>query len=157
MNRGTHRTQMTRSIIVALDVFIVVVTLSAQGRAADEAAMRAHAVAIENGINKRDAAALSALFTPDADEINGDGPRIVGRDAMRRVDGAELAKWPPTRRFNLAVTGIRFLGPDTAIVETLARFSEGPVRANRGTWVAVRQDGKWLIAALRVYPAQRAP
>ena len=130
--------------------------MSAQGRAADEAAIRAHAVAIENALNKRDAAALAVLFTPDGDEINGDGPRIVGREAMRQADGVELAKWSPTMRFSLAVTGIRFLGPDTAIVETLARFNEGPVRSNRGTWVAVRQGGKWLIAALRVYPAQRA-
>jgi uncharacterized protein (TIGR02246 family) len=129
--------------------------LSAQGRAADETAIRAHAVAIENAINKRDAAALVALFTPDGDEINGDGPRVAGREAMRQAQEAEQAKWSPTMRFTLTVTGIRFLGQDIAIVETAARFNEGSVRANRGTWVSVREGGKWLIAALRVYPAQR--
>ncbi len=143
--------------VVALAVVCGSTNLPAQGRAADEAALRAHAVAIENALNKRDAAALGALFTVDGDEINGDGPLVSGREAMRRVDGAELAKWPPTMRFSLTVTGIRFLGQDVAIVETAARFNEGPVRANRGTWVSVRQGGKWLIAALRVYPAQRAP
>jgi uncharacterized protein (TIGR02246 family) len=145
-----------RKFVVAFAVVCGATTLSAQGRAADEAAIRANAVAIENALNKHDAAAVGALFTPDGDEINGDGPLVSGREAMRRVDGAELAKWSPTMRFSLTVTGIRFLGPDVAIVETTARFNEGPVRANRGTWVSVRQGGKWLIAALRVYPAQRA-
>ena len=144
-----------RKLVVALAVVCGATTLSAQGRTADEAAIRAHAVKIESALNKRDAAALGELFTPDADEINSDGPLVAGREAMRRVDGAELAKWSPTMRFSLTVTGIRFLGQDVAIVETAARFNEGPVRANRGTWVCVRQGGKWLIAALRVYPAQR--
>lgn len=144
-----------RNIIVALAVVFPAATLSAQDRAADEAAIRAHAVATENAINDGDAAALAALFTPDGDEINGDGLRIVGREAIRQAQEARQAQRSPTMRFTLEVTGIRFLGPDIAIVETVARFSEGPIRANRGTWVSVRQSGMWLIAALRVYPAER--
>ena len=128
----------------------------APDRAADEAPIQAHAVAVERATNGRDVEALAALFMPDGDEINGDGPRLVGRDAIRQAQEARHAERPPTMRFTLEVTGIRFLGPDTAIVETVARFSEGPVRSNRGTWVSVRQGGTWLIAALRVYPAERS-
>lgn len=146
-----------RTTIVALALAFGVATLPAQSRAADDAAIRAHAVAIESAINKRDVAALAALFTPDGDEINVDGPRNAGRETMRRVWAADFATWPATRRFTLTVTGTRFLGPDVAIVETTAQLSEGAVRSNRGTWVCVRQGGKWLITALRVYPAQRAP
>ena len=145
-----------RTTIVALISAFAVVPLSAQSRATDEAALRGHAAAIESAINKRDPAAVVALFTPDGDEINGDGPRHAGRDAMRQSLVADFAKWQATMRFTLAVTGIRFVGEDVAIVETTAQFSEGAVRSNRGTWVSVRQGGKWLIAALRVYPAQRA-
>jgi len=143
-----------RTTIVALTFAFAATTLPAQSRATDEAAIRAHAVAIESAINKRDVAAVVALFTPDGDEINGDGPRVAGREAMRQAQVADFAKWPATMRFTLAVTGIRYLGQDVAIVETTAQFSEGAVRSNRGTWVSVRQGGKWLIAALRVYPAQ---
>ena len=146
-----------RTTIVALALAFGPATLPAQSRAADEAALRAHAVAIESAINKRDAAALAALFTPDADEINVDGPRNAGRETMRRVWAADYATWPAARRFTLSVTGIRFVGQEVAIVETTAQFNEGGVRSTRGTWVCVRQDGKWLISALRVYPAQRAP
>ena len=144
-----------RNIILALAVMSSAAPLAAQDRAADEAAIRAQAVAVENAINNRDAAALVALFTPDADEIIGDGPRLVGREAMRQAQEARQAQQSPTMRFTLEVTDIRFLGQDIAIVETAAQFSEGPIRANRGTWVSVRQDGKWPIAALRVYPAER--
>ncbi len=145
-----------RNIILALAVISLAAPLAAQDRAADEAAIRAHAVAVENAINNRDAAALVALFTPDGDEILGDGPRLVGREAIRQAQEARQAQRSPTMRFTLEVTGIRLLGQDIAIVETTARFSEGPIRANRGTWVSVRQGGKWLIAALRVYPAERS-
>ncbi|HUE84723.1 MAG TPA: SgcJ/EcaC family oxidoreductase [Vicinamibacterales bacterium] len=143
-------------LILALAIVGPAAPLSAQDRAADEAAIRAHAAAVERAINGRDAAALVALFTPDGDEINGDGPRLVGRDAIRQAQEARHAERPPTMQFTLEVTGIRFLGPDTAIVETVARFSEGPIRSNRGTWVSVRQSGTWLIAALRVYPAEQS-
>ncbi len=144
-----------RTIIVVLVLACGVSTLSAQGRAADEAAIRAQAVAVENAVNNRDAAAVVALFTPDGDEVNGDGPRVAGRAAMRQSQEAAFATWSPTMRLNLGVTGIRFLGQDVAIVEAEGRFNEGAVRTNRATWVMVRQDGRWLFAAVRVYPAHR--
>ena len=145
-----------RATIVAFTLAFAAANLPAQNRAADEAAIRTLAVGIESAINKRDAAALAALFTTDADEINVDGPRNAGREAMRQVWATDFAKWPATRRFTLAVTGTRFLRPDVAIVETTAQFNEGAVRSTRGTWVCVQQGGKWLISVLRVYPAQRA-
>jgi len=145
-----------RNIILALAVMSSAAPLAAQDRAADEAAIRAQTVAVENALNNLDgAAALVALFTPDGDEIIGDGPRLVGREAIRQAQEAGQAQRPPTMRITLEVTGIRFLGQDIAIVETSARFNEGPIRANRGTRVMVRQGSKWLIAALRVYPAER--
>jgi uncharacterized protein (TIGR02246 family) len=144
-----------RTTIIAFLIAAGATNLPAQSRAVDEAAIRAHAAAIESAINKRDADALAALFTTDADEINVDGPRNAGRDVMRQVWATDFTKWPKTQRFTLAVTGMRFVRQDIAIVETTGHFNEGPVRSTRGTWVSVRQDGQWLITALRVYPAQR--
>lgn len=124
----------------------------AQDTQAAEPAIRAHIAAHAAAINQRDAAALAALFTPDADEVNVDGPRSIGRDAIRAGAQRDLAAWPTARRFTLEVTGVRMLTPDIAIVETVATFSEGPVRSNRGTHIVVRRDGKWFTTALRVYP-----
>jgi uncharacterized protein (TIGR02246 family) len=127
--------------------------LLAQRAPAPEGAFREHAAAYAAAINKRDATAVAALFTPDGDQVFMDGPRIVGRDAIRDSTQTALAAWPSTLRFTLEVTGVRMLSPNVAIVETRATFSEGPMRSNRGTLVMVRQGRKWLAAALRVYPA----
>jgi uncharacterized protein (TIGR02246 family) len=115
--------------------------------------MREHTAAHAAAINQRDAAALAALFTPDADQIVADGPRVTGRDAIRAAVQRDLATWPPARRITLTVTGVRMLKPDIALVETSATFSDGALQSNRGTAVVVRRDNKWLTAALRVYPS----
>ena len=130
-------------------------TARTQSRPADETAIRAHVAAYQVAINERDGVAVGALFATDGDFVFFDGPRVVGRDAVRQSTETALASWPATMQFTLSVTGIRFLRPDLAIVETLAHFSEGDMRSNRGTSVVVRREGKWLIAALRVFPAER--
>jgi uncharacterized protein (TIGR02246 family) len=128
------------------------------GRASDQSsAFRDQAKAYENAINKRDAAAVAALFTENADQILVDGPRLQGRNAIRDAADKELKTWPKGRQFKLQVTGSRMLAPDIGVVETAATFSEGPVRSNRGTAVVVREGGRWLISSLRVYPSVAAP
>jgi uncharacterized protein (TIGR02246 family) len=145
-----------RAKCVALLVVCVSSPLVAQRAPAPEGAFREHAAAYAAAINKRDATAVAALFTPDGDQVFLDGPRIVGRDAIRDATQTALATWPTTLQFTLAVTDVRMLSPNIAIVETFATFSEGPVQSNRGTLVMVRQSGKWLAAALRVHPAATA-
>jgi uncharacterized protein (TIGR02246 family) len=121
----------------------------------DEAAIRSNVAAYETAWNKRDIAGVLATYTPDADVVVFDGPRTAGREAIRRRLSEDLATTPPTMRISLTVTGIRPLTPESAIVDTVARFNEGAVRENRGTSVFVRRDGRWLVSALRVFPAQR--
>jgi uncharacterized protein (TIGR02246 family) len=121
----------------------------------DEAAIRSNVAAYETAWNKRDVAGVLATYTPDADIVAFDGPRTAGREAMRARLREDFAASPPTMRISLTVTGIRPLTPESAIVDTVARFNEGGVRENRGSSVFVRRDGKWLVSALRVFPAQR--
>lgn len=130
--------------------------LPAQGSLTPDAAIRSQTAAYAAAINKRDAAAVAALFSPDGDLTVMDGPRSAGRAAISEATKKELAAWPATRKIGLMVTTVRTLTPDIAIVESTATFTEGPVQTNRGTSVMVRKDGKWLIAALRVYPAVAA-
>lgn len=125
----------------------------AQGSLAPDAAIRAQTAAYAAAINKRDAAAVGALFTADGDVTVLDGPRTMGRGAITESTKKDLATWPAARKIGLMVTTVRTLTPDVVIVETTATFTEGPIQTNRGTSVMVRQDGKWLISALRVYPA----
>lgn len=126
----------------------------AQSRAVDEAALRGRVVAFEAAFNARDGAALGALYADDADLIIVDGAQVVGRAAIEAAARRDWAAASATRRISLTVTGIRFLSPDIAIVSTRAQFNEGPSE-DRGTWIAVRGSGRWLIGALRVMPAAR--
>lgn len=144
-----------RTTVIAISLLLSTSTLAlAQGRPKDEAAIRAQVAAYEAAINGRDRDALTALFTPEADFVFFDGPRVVGRDSIVARTNNALADCPTTMRFTLGVTSVRFLRPDVALVETEAGFSEGEMRSNRGTALLERRGGKWLWTALRVYPAQ---
>jgi uncharacterized protein (TIGR02246 family) len=126
----------------------------AQSHLKDEAAIRAQVAAYEAAINGRDRHALAALFTPEADFVYFDGPRLVGRDSIVARTSNAFAEWPSTMRFTLKVSSVRFLRSDVALVETDAGFSEGVMRSNRGTALLERRGNKWLWTALRVYPAE---
>ncbi len=125
----------------------------AQTYTRDEAAIRKSVAAFEAAVNQRDARAVAGLFSPTGDYVFFDSPLIVGRDSIAKASES-ISRWPSTRRFSLEVTSIRFLGSDLALVETLARFTEGEMTSNRGTALMTRRDGKWFWEALRVYPAQ---
>ena len=72
-------------------ILLVVAALSfappalAQSRTADEAALRGRVVAFESAFNKRDGAALGALYAEDADVIIADGALVVGRTDRKSV------------------------------------------------------------------------
>ena len=141
--------------LIAVGLVVSALALEALGAPQDEAAIRGNVAAFEAAVNKRDVAGVVATYTLDGDFVFFDGPRVVGREAIRKWTTDDLATMPSTKRITLTVTGIRFLADDIAIAETTARFNEGEARENRGTSVFVRQNGRWLVAALRVYPAQR--
>jgi uncharacterized protein (TIGR02246 family) len=121
----------------------------------DDAAIRALIAFAEAAINRRDFAALAALYTTDGDTIIASRPRTSGRDAIRRSAEAAWATAPSARRLSMTVDAIRFLDSDVAIADTTARFSAGEPREDRGTWVVVRRDGRWLVGAFRVQPAEQ--
>lgn len=152
--RCTWRREMLE-IVLAAGLVCCAVAGAAYSAPLDEAAIRSNVAAFEDAWNKRDATGVVATYAPDGDVVISDGPRVAGRAAIRRLLEAEFATTPSTMRLTLTVTSIRTLTLETAIAETVARFSEGAVRENRGTSVFVRQDGKWLVSALRVLPAQR--
>ena len=144
-----------RTTVLAISLLLSTsALLLAQSRPKDEAAIRAQVAAYEAAINGRDRHALTALFTPEADFVFFDGPRVVGRDSIVARTSNAFAEWSTSMRFSLGVTSVRFLRPDVALVETEAGFSEGEMHSNRGTALLERRGGKWLWTALRVYPAQ---
>jgi uncharacterized protein (TIGR02246 family) len=133
-------------------------TSATQEVVSKEAAIRAEVAAVEAAWNKRDAAALAALYVPDGDAMMLATSRIIGQDAIRRA--AEAGSIFPTDRtstnqMSLTVDGIRYPSPEVAIVDGTARFSAGEPTRTRPTYIMVRRDGAWRIAALRVLPAEQ--
>lgn len=109
--------------------------------------------------DSHDAAALAAHFTADADMIMGNGPIMDGRDAIQGAWQDYFAVQEPARRLTIEVEGIRRLTGDVALINvrttTGGRTDQGvelAARRFRGTWVVVREDSDWLIAAMRGLP-----
>lgn len=119
-------------------------------RVADEAAIRALIAGSQDAINNRDFAAFTAPFLPDADTIVLTRPKASGPEAIRMAMEAGWAAMPD-RMITISVDAIRFIGPDTAVADSVATFSSGEPAVDRSTGVLVRRDGVWRVAALRVY------
>ena len=97
-----------RSIVAAGAILFAASASSAQTRSADEAAIHAQTAAYESALNKRDPAAVAALFVPDGDLVFFDSPRVSGRDALIQNTKDAVATWPATMRFTLSITAIRW-------------------------------------------------
>ena len=144
-----------RTILGVLTIMCTSAPLAGQDSAADQAAIRAQIASYAAAVNARDVAGVAAVYTPEGDMILGDGPRVSGREAIRRAVAADFGAMPTAQRITLTVVAVRFPTPDGAVAEVAGEFSEGPVRRDRGTNIFLKRDGKWLLTALRVLPAQR--
>ena len=109
--------------------------------------------------NSHDAADLAEYFTADADMIMGNGPLLDGRKAIQSWWRDYFAVPEPERRLAIEIKAIRPLTVEVVLVNEqtttggrTARVPELPARKARGTWVLLRQDGDWLITALRGMP-----
>jgi len=131
------------------------------GQAEASSELRARMAAYERAWNAHDPAAVAAFFTADADMVMGNGPIASGQGEIQAWWASYFAKISKDRSGSFAVTSIRLLTPDVALVNvdsSTGRQAAGgadlPTRLARGTWVMVHRDGEWLIAALRGLPAQ---
>jgi len=104
-----------------------------------------------------DADGIAGHYTPDTSVIMP-GVSHAGREAVRalfaagfqgRLKGSTTIDEPGE---------VRFYGADTAIVTTTGGIvpagHDSVYRLVRATWVLVRQDGQWLIAAYSNAPAE---
>jgi len=112
--------------------------------------------------NTHDAAVLAEYFTADADMIMGNGPMLEGRTAIQDWWRDYFAVQEPERRLTIEIRSARAITTDVVVVDVLTttggRAPQGvdlPARRARGTWVVVRLDGHWLIAALRGMPTEK--
>jgi len=111
--------------------------------------------------NTRDAPAVATFFSEDADLVMGNEPASRGRVAIEAWWRTYFSRQEPERRGTFEVVSARRLSPDVAVVNVTSTTGAAngaddlPVRRARGTWVLRRDDGTWLIEAMRGLPTER--
>ena len=101
---------------------------------------------------KRDAKAVEALFTGDADQLVSSGEWRKGRDEV--VRGTLASSDSNSGRRTIVVESVRFTTADSAVVD--GRYELG-TRKMWTTFFMVRTPAGWRIAAIRnMLPAAAA-
>ena len=126
--------------------------------------IRAFVETYENAFNARDPAAVTALYVDDADIVVRNLAVTQGRPAIeawwRAYFDDRSYFSDPDLKIRFTIQRIRTLAPEAALIDLVAGADrdeaerELPTRTARATWVVVRREGGWRIAALRVLPSE---
>lgn len=167
-SRGTWLMQRDggRWLISALRAFprekdSVVLNGSVETAEALRPGIRAFVAAYLDAWNSRDPAAVSSLYTNDADLIVRNSPSVHGRKAIQDWWRTYFSESRPYRPIFI-IDDIRMIAPDIALINitatgALQSQSEDqrlPVRYARATWVITRGADDWRISALWVLPSE---
>ncbi len=139
-------------ILLCLVIFggaVVNASVAGQPRdpAADEAAIRKADEVYVKAFNKHDAKALADAWSPDAVYLNRTtGDEVTGRAAIAEEFTA-VFKDQPEVKLELSVQSIRFVSPNVAVEEGIAKTlapKAGPEEEEYSA-VYVRREGQWLL------------
>lgn len=122
---------------------------AAQAPATDEAAVRALVDAYAAAREKRDRAALTALFTADADQLVSSGDWRRGREAV--VEGSLTSSQQNEGRRTFTVETVRSLAADVVVVDSRYDIAQanGTTRRMWASWLLVKDGTGWKIAGIR--------
>jgi uncharacterized protein (TIGR02246 family) len=129
----------------------------------DEDAVAALFAAFAAGWNAHDGTACAAPFAADADFTAITGLRARGRELIARGHAEILGAVYRDTRLSVEPLGVRFLRADVALAEAHLHVRQADGRAvgsgpSLASVVAVKESGRWAIAAFRnMVPFQRAP
>jgi uncharacterized protein (TIGR02246 family) len=127
-------------------------TPSAREYSEGEAALLKMAGEFINAFANHDAAKAAEQFAEDAEYVDVMGNVLSGRETIQTVI-SELFKDDPDCRLELAITGIRFVGPALAIEDgTSIRISgkpNGAPHVAQYTAIHTRSENGWLLASVR--------
>jgi uncharacterized protein (TIGR02246 family) len=127
-----------------------IVAQTAAGAGGDEAAVREMVRKYVDAREKRDAGAIAALFTEDADQFTTSGEWRRGRDNVVRGGLASSERNPGVRRITLEA--VRFPAPGVAIADGRYEIAgeQGGTSRMWTTFVLTRApSGEWRITAIR--------
>lgn len=123
---------------------------SARPASADTAAIEAVVARYVAAREAQDPARIGELFTADADQLVSSGEWRRGRDAV--VKGTMASSASTGGRRAIDVETVRWLGTDVAIADgryEISGLAGGATRRMWSSFVIVREDSAWKIAAIR--------
>lgn len=122
---------------------------------ADERAVRGLFVRMIEGWNGGSGEGFAAAFAEDGDLVAFDGTRFGGRLEISAFHQELFDKWMKGTRLVGRIEDVRFLGPDVALMHAVGgtvmrgRTEPSPERDSIQTYVAVRENGEWRLAAFQ--------
>ncbi len=143
----------TMRVLLGLSFLLVPVALLAQspvGNAADEAAIRQIVEKYLAAREGRDAQAIEALLTKDADQLVSTGEWRKGRSEIVRGALASSQRRPGER--TITVESIRFVAPGVALADGRYEITGPAGGESRKMWTTLlvtRVADGWRIAAIR--------
>jgi len=145
-------TSLRRMLLFSIPLLLFTVTPAADDKpSADEQAIQDAAVKFVDAYNAKDAAAITALFDPQARLEEADGTVIEGADAIRQAFQAAFEA-EPGAEIGLDMDSLRMLTADVAVEEGATEFyPDGDTLTSRGRYLVVHQkkDGKWRMISAR--------
>jgi uncharacterized protein (TIGR02246 family) len=121
-------------------------------KSADLTAIEKSADAFTEAFNKGDAKAIAALFTPEAEYVDGFGRVFHGRDEIETLF-AEAFKDDSGMKIVIDMESVRLVSAGVLIEEGATRIEskdDAPLTQSRYIVLHARQpDGKWLMASCR--------
>ena len=103
--------------------------------------------------NTKDAAALTAMYLPDAVVIRQDGSTLLGRTAVGKAFAEEAAGWS---QITLSSDTMRVFGNTAWDVGSMAGQSSGGDQSVSRYLAVLRRDAQsWKISSLAVVPEAR--
>ena len=126
---------------------------------ADQAAIRKADDAYVKAYNRHDAKALADAWSPDAVYLNRNtGDEVTGRAAIAE-QFTEHFKDQPEVKLELNVESIRFVSPNVAVEQGIAKTLAPNAAAEEIGYSAVfvRRDGQWLLDRVTEKAKEAAP
>ncbi len=126
-----------------------------EDRADDRAAIQNATRSFIKAFEKGDAKAVASHWTKNGEYISGDGETIQGQTAIAKAY-AGLLDEKGERKVTIEMISLRFPSKDTAIEEGFLKVEKGnePASGSRYSVLHVREEGKWLMAVVREWPAE---
>lgn len=122
---------------------------------ADEAAVRGLFGQMIEGWNTGSGADFAAAFAKDGELVAFDGTRFRGRAEISAFHQELFDRWMKGTRLVGRVESVRFLGPDVTLMHAVGgtvmrgKTRPSPERDSIQTYVAVRENGEWRLAAFQ--------